>query len=53
MHKGTSLPVDVEIMPLELVVDEVNVIQQASCSSTCDAVVEVQASRSVTIQLQH
>tara|TARA_B100001057_G_scaffold405025_1_gene417822 strand:+ start:704 stop:4264 length:3561 start_codon:yes stop_codon:yes gene_type:complete len=44
----TSLPVDIEIMePLELVIDEVNVIQQASCSSTCDAIIDIQASGGV------
>lgn len=41
----TSLPVDVEITePLELTIDQVNVIQQASCNSTCDAIIDVQAS---------
>ena len=41
----TSLPVDIEITePQELVVDAVNVIQQASCNSTCDAIVDIQAS---------
>ena len=41
----TSLPVDIEITePLELVIDEVNVVQQASCNSTCDAIIDIQAS---------
>ena len=40
-----SLPVDIEITePLELVIDEVNVVQQASCNSTCDAIIDIQAS---------
>lgn len=40
-----SLPADIEITePLELVIDAVNVIQQASCNSTCDAIVDIQAS---------
>ena len=41
----TSLPVDIEITtPLEVVIDEVNVVQQASCNSTCDAIIDIQAS---------
>lgn len=41
----TSLPVDVEITePLELIIDQINVVQQASCNSTCDAIIDVQAS---------
>ena len=41
----TSLPVDIEITePQELVIDAVNVIQQASCNSTCDAIIDIQVS---------
>ena len=41
----TALPVDIEITePLELVIDGVNVVQQPSCNSICDAIIDVQAS---------
>ena len=39
----TSLPLDIEIMePQDLLIDAVNVIQQASCNSTCDAIIDIQ-----------
>ena len=41
----TSLPVDIEITdPLDLIIDGVNLVQQASCNSTCDAIIDIQAS---------
>ena len=44
----TSLPLDIEIMePQDLLIDAVNVIQQASCNSTCDAIIDIQASGGV------
>jgi len=41
----SSSTVEVEISsPVELVVDEVNTIQPPSCSSSCDATIQIQAS---------